>query len=132
MLGLPGMLAVYVALAGAAWNAGGESCATTQPHRTSPALAAAGVSPSIVKQIIPLLEQLNPIYLDIANGAQEFSPAPEESRAIIRQGAKLCRRPVVVGARRAGGQERVYAAQSQPADLHSRCLCANCAPPRLL
>ncbi|KAI7841224.1 hypothetical protein COHA_005188 [Chlorella ohadii] len=45
-----------------------------------------GVSPGIVKQIIPLLEQLTPIYLDIANGAQEFTPPPEESRAIIRQG----------------------------------------------
>ncbi|PRW32674.1 plant MCA23-20 [Chlorella sorokiniana] len=45
-----------------------------------------GVSPGIVKQIIPLLEQLTPIYLDIANGAEEFTPPPEESRSIIRQG----------------------------------------------
>ncbi|PSC76402.1 plant MCA23-20 [Micractinium conductrix] len=45
-----------------------------------------GASPSIVKQIIPLLDQLTPIYLDIANGTQEFTPAPEESRSIIRQG----------------------------------------------
>jgi hypothetical protein len=36
--------------------------------------------------VIPLLEQLTPIYLDIANGAQEFMPPPEESRGIIRQG----------------------------------------------
>ncbi|KAL4424591.1 hypothetical protein ABPG77_009175 [Micractinium sp. CCAP 211/92] len=45
-----------------------------------------GVSPGIVKQVIPVVEQLTPIYLDIANGAQEFTPAPEESRSIIRQG----------------------------------------------
>lgn len=30
----------------------------------------AGVSPGIVKQVIPVVEQLTPIYLDIANGAQ--------------------------------------------------------------
>lgn len=33
-------------------------------------LCPAGVSPGIVKQVIPLLEQLTPIYLDIANGAE--------------------------------------------------------------
>lgn len=45
-----------------------------------------GASPNIVKQVIPVLEQLNPIYLEIANGTQEFTPPPEESRMIIRQG----------------------------------------------
>lgn len=28
------------------------------------------MSPGIVKQVIPVVEQLTPIYLDIANGAQ--------------------------------------------------------------
>ncbi|KAI3423953.1 hypothetical protein D9Q98_009787 [Chlorella vulgaris] len=45
-----------------------------------------GASPSIVKQIVPLLDQLTPIYLDIANGTKEFAPAPQESRNMIRQG----------------------------------------------
>ena len=43
------------------------------PRQPSSLLAPgcfAGVSPGIVKQIIPLLEQLTPIYLDIANGAE--------------------------------------------------------------
>lgn len=45
-----------------------------------------GISPGVVKQIIPLLEQLTPIYLDVAQGTQEFTPEPEESRNIIRSG----------------------------------------------
>ena len=55
------------------------ACAAWRAH-------CAGVSPGIVKQIIPLLDQLTPIYLDIAAGAQEFTPPPEESRTIVRQG----------------------------------------------
>lgn len=62
------------------------SCALTLRRLPAPSRLA-GASPSIVKQIIPLLDQLTPIYLDIANGTQEFTPAPEESRSIIRQGA---------------------------------------------
>lgn len=34
-----------------------------------------------------MLEQLTPIYLDISSGVAEFTPPPEESRALIRQGA---------------------------------------------
>jgi hypothetical protein len=34
--------------------------------------------------------QLTPIYLDVASGTQEFMPAPEESRSIIRQGGCSC------------------------------------------
>ena len=55
-------------------------------HRTAPHPAAAGASPAIVRQLVPLLEQLTPIYLDISQGTQEFVPPPEDSRAIIRQG----------------------------------------------
>lgn len=46
----------------------------------------AGISPGVVKQVIPLLEQLTPIYLDVAQGAQEFTPPPEQSRGIIKEG----------------------------------------------
>lgn len=38
------------------------------------------------RQIVPLIEQLTPIYLDVANGTQEFSPAPQESRQMIKDG----------------------------------------------
>lgn len=45
-----------------------------------------GLSPGVVKQVIPVLEQLTPIYLDVSQGTQEFSPPPEESRSLIRGG----------------------------------------------
>ena len=45
-----------------------------------------GISPGVVKQVIPLLEQLTPIYLDVAQGAQEFSPPPEEVRTLVKSG----------------------------------------------
>lgn len=38
------------------------------------------------RQILPLIEQLTPIYLDVANGTQEFTPAPQESRQMIKDG----------------------------------------------
>ena len=43
-----------------------------------------GLSPSLVRQILPLVEQLTPIYMDVAQGRQEFSPAPEETSKLIR------------------------------------------------
>ncbi|GLI63271.1 hypothetical protein VaNZ11_006176 [Volvox africanus] len=43
-----------------------------------------GLSPSIVRQVLPLLEQLAPIYLDAAQGKHEFLPTPEETRMLIR------------------------------------------------
>lgn len=55
-------------------------------HLLLPRPPHAGVSPPLVKQIVPLFEQLTPIYLDVANGAQEFNPPPEETRGIIRSG----------------------------------------------
>ncbi len=43
------------------------------------------MSPANVRAILPVLEQLTPIYLDMAAGRQEFHPPPEETRAMIRQ-----------------------------------------------
>ncbi|GIL78290.1 hypothetical protein Vretimale_7640 [Volvox reticuliferus] len=43
-----------------------------------------GLSPSIVRQVLPLVEQLAPIYLDAAQGKHEFLPTPEETRMLIR------------------------------------------------
>ncbi|KAL2226513.1 uncharacterized protein LOC105160133 isoform X2 [Sesamum indicum] len=42
------------------------------------------LSPSILKQVLPLVEQLPPLYMDLAKGREEFSPKPEETRRLIR------------------------------------------------
>ncbi|PIN13980.1 hypothetical protein CDL12_13398 [Handroanthus impetiginosus] len=42
------------------------------------------LSPSILKQILPLVEQLPPLYMDLAKGREDFSPKPEETRRLIR------------------------------------------------
>ena len=43
-----------------------------------------GMSPSLVRQVAPLLEQLAPLYLDLAQGRMEFSPSPEEARHLMQ------------------------------------------------
>lgn len=43
-----------------------------------------GMSPSLVRQLLPVMEQLTPIYMDVAQGRQEFSPAPTETKTLIR------------------------------------------------
>nr|XP_043606115.1 uncharacterized protein LOC122578263 [Erigeron canadensis] len=40
--------------------------------------------PPIMKQVIPLVEQLPPLYMDLANGRENFSPKPEETRRLIK------------------------------------------------
>lgn len=45
-----------------------------------------GASPETFRQVLPLLEQLTPIYLDVANGTEEFTPPPEETRKMIKDG----------------------------------------------
>ncbi|XP_076890534.1 uncharacterized protein LOC143541655 [Bidens hawaiensis] len=42
------------------------------------------LSPPIMKQVIPLIEQLPPLYMDLANGRENFSPKPEETRRLIK------------------------------------------------
>lgn len=42
------------------------------------------ISPSLLRQVAPLLEQLAPLYLDVSQGRQEFSPTPEEAKNLIR------------------------------------------------
>lgn len=43
-----------------------------------------GVSPALVRQLMPLMDQLTPIYLDVAQGRVEFHPEPQETRALVR------------------------------------------------
>ncbi|XP_042057838.1 uncharacterized protein LOC121802276 isoform X2 [Salvia splendens] len=42
------------------------------------------LSPAILKQVLPLVEQLPPLYMDLANGREEFSPKPEETQRLVR------------------------------------------------
>lgn len=46
--------------------------------------ALKGMSPSIVRQVAPILEQFAPIYLEVTQGRKEFSPSPEDTRERIR------------------------------------------------
>ena len=43
-----------------------------------------GVSPALVRQLMPLMDQLTPIYLDVAQGRVEFHPEPQETRTLVR------------------------------------------------
>jgi len=43
-----------------------------------------GMSPSQVKQVIPIVEQALPIFMDVASGRQEFTPTPFETQNLIR------------------------------------------------
>ncbi|GAB2275668.1 hypothetical protein Dimus_010424 [Dionaea muscipula] len=42
------------------------------------------LSPSIVKQVLPLVEQLPSLYMELANGRENFSPAPEETQRLVK------------------------------------------------
>ncbi|CAM6041244.1 unnamed protein product [Sphagnum compactum] len=42
------------------------------------------VSPPIVKQVLPLIEQLPPLYVDLANGKDQFVPTPDETDRLIK------------------------------------------------
>ncbi|XP_010694545.2 uncharacterized protein LOC104907329 [Beta vulgaris subsp. vulgaris] len=42
------------------------------------------LSPPIMKQVLPLFEQLPPLYMDLAKGRENFSPKPEETRRLIK------------------------------------------------
>ncbi|KAL3006109.1 hypothetical protein AAZX31_08G258500 [Glycine max] len=41
------------------------------------------VSPPIMKQVLPLVEQLPPLYMDLVKGREDFSPKPEETRRLV-------------------------------------------------
>ncbi|KAK9800800.1 hypothetical protein WJX73_006739 [Symbiochloris irregularis] len=43
-----------------------------------------GLSPSAVRQFLPLVDQLLPMYMDLANGTQEFIPAPADTRRMVQ------------------------------------------------
>ena len=43
-----------------------------------------GLSPAMVRQVLPLLDQLTPIYTDLADGRLEFIPDPDETKRLVR------------------------------------------------
>ncbi|KAK4836355.1 hypothetical protein QYF36_021911 [Acer negundo] len=42
------------------------------------------LSPPIMKQVLPLVEQLPPLYMDLVKGREDFAPKPDETRKLIR------------------------------------------------
>jgi hypothetical protein len=36
-----------------------------------------------MKQVLPLVEQLLPLYMDLAKGREDFTPKPEETRRLV-------------------------------------------------
>ncbi|XP_068326071.1 uncharacterized protein [Pyrus communis] len=42
------------------------------------------LSPPIMKQILPLVEQLPPLYMDLVNGREYFAPKPEETQRLVK------------------------------------------------
>lgn len=42
-------------------------------------------SPPAVRQLLPVVDQLVPVMLDVSSGRQEFSPPPAECRAFVRE-----------------------------------------------
>lgn len=42
------------------------------------------LSPPIMRQVLPLVEQLPPLYMDLAKGRDNFSPKPEETQRLVK------------------------------------------------
>ncbi|XP_027100556.1 uncharacterized protein LOC113753743 [Coffea eugenioides] len=42
------------------------------------------LSPPIMKQVLPLVEQLPPLYKELVNGRENFTPIPEQTKRLIR------------------------------------------------
>ncbi|XP_020591533.1 uncharacterized protein LOC110032294 [Phalaenopsis equestris] len=42
------------------------------------------LSPPFMKQVLPLVEQLPPLYMDLVNGREDFIPKPEETSRLIK------------------------------------------------
>ncbi|OVA17316.1 Protein of unknown function DUF1350 [Macleaya cordata] len=42
------------------------------------------LSPPMLKQVLPLVEQLPPLYMDLVKGREDFIPKPEETRRLIK------------------------------------------------
>ena len=43
------------------------------------------LSPPVVRELLPVIDQIEPVLLEVVNGAAEFIPAPEETKRLMRQ-----------------------------------------------
>lgn len=41
------------------------------------------LGPPVVKQLLPLIQQLPPLYMDLVKGREDFIPKPEETRRLV-------------------------------------------------
>lgn len=57
----------------------------------------------MVRQLTPVIEQLLPIYTDIAKGTREFVPSPAECKDMIREGKGVDGERISVDPWRASG-----------------------------
>ncbi|XP_050372727.1 uncharacterized protein LOC126790511 [Argentina anserina] len=53
------------------------------------------LSPPILKQVLPLVEQLPPLYMELVNGREDFVPKPEETRRLIKSYYSISRNLLV-------------------------------------
>jgi hypothetical protein len=58
------------------------NCLSSQAGRAIEQIRAS--SPALLRQILPLLEQLPPLAAELADGKDEFTPAPEETKKLVR------------------------------------------------
>ena len=42
-------------------------------------------APPVVRELLPVLDQLEPVFLEVANGANEFVPKPDDSKDLVRK-----------------------------------------------
>lgn len=49
-----------------------------------------GISPSAVRQAMPLIEQLQPVYAQLAEGRREFVPSPQETMQMLKSYYGTC------------------------------------------
>ena len=73
---------------------------STSPARSAVINTLEGLrrtSPSLVRQFLPVLDQLEPIFASLADGTQQFVPHPSETSEQLRTqyGAHWCRAPWV-------------------------------------
>jgi len=72
--GLQGLSPIIAGLAGSPLRA---------PARAAEAQLR-DLSPPIFRELLPVLDQLEPVLLEVVNGAAEFIPAPEDTKRLIR------------------------------------------------
>ena len=40
-------------------------------------------APGVVRELLPVLDQIEPVFMEVANGAVEFVPKPADTKALI-------------------------------------------------